>query len=154
MKPHNRKPATICAGFVFLLLASRAGVAPFPSVDREKAVVAYREGNALFDQGLFSQAIAAYNQAIAEDPQYVQAYHNLALASEMVDRQQAIAAWKRFVDIAVDREEYKFDVARIRARIQILESLPPLPDSLLASRYVPESGDYYWQVSRGSEGEE
>jgi len=122
--------------------------------DRQKAQEAYREGNGLLDQGLFRQAVAAYNAAIAEDPQFVQAYHNLALASEMVDRKQALDAWKRFVDVATGREEFKFDLARAQARLQILEALPPLPDTMHPNRYVPEAGDYYWEISRNSEGEE
>ena len=122
--------------------------------DKAKAGDLYREANRLFDQGQFKLAADTYKSAIAEDPQFGDAYHNLALANEMVDRKQAIEAWTRFVEVAGEREQYKFDVARIRARAQILEGMPPLPEALQPARYVPEAGDYYWSVSRGSEGEE
>ena len=122
--------------------------------DGAKAKKLYRAANVLFDQGQFKSAVDAYNSAIAEDNQLADAYHNLALASEMVDRKQAIEAWKQFVDIAAGREEYKFDVARVRARMQILESIPPLPEAMQPLRYVPDGGDYYLNISRNSEGEE
>jgi predicted Zn-dependent protease len=154
MKPSRRDSECLMAGLAALMAAASAVVPSLNAGDREKAQAAYREGNGLFDQGQFSRAAAAYNDAIAEDPQFAQAYHNLALASEMVDRNQAIEAWKRFVDVATGKEEFKFDVARIHARLQILQSMPALPESMSPHRYVPEIGDYYWQISRTSEGEE
>lgn len=122
--------------------------------DAASARAHYADANRLFDQGQFKSAVDAFNSAIAEDPQLADAYHNLALASEMVDRKQAVEAWKQFLDIAAGREEYKFDMARIQARMQILTSMPALPEAMQPARYVPEAGDYYWHVSRNSEGEE
>jgi len=127
---------------------------PTRAADRSQAQVAYREGNGLFDQGRFADAVAAFNRAIEHDPEYAEAYHNLALASEMVERKQAIDAWKRFIDVAATREDLKYDVARVRARLQILEALPPLPEAMHPSRYVAAVGDYYWVISNRSEGEE
>jgi tetratricopeptide (TPR) repeat protein len=134
------------------LMAAAAGAAL--AVDREKAAAAYREGNGFFDQGRFAEAAAAYGRAIEEDPQYAEAYHNQALANEMVDRQKAIEGWRRFLEVAADRPDLKYDLARVKARLQILESLPPLPAAMQPSRYVPAAGDYYWLVSHDSEGEE
>ena len=122
--------------------------------DHAAAVAAYREGNEFFDEDRFADAVAAYNRAIAEEPQYAEAYHNLALASEMVDRQKALEAWQRFLDIAASREELKYDVARARARLQLLESMPTLPEAMQASHYVPAAGDYYYSISAESEGGE
>ncbi len=122
--------------------------------DGANARALYGEANRLFDQGQFRSAVDAYNSAIAEDPQFADAYHNLAIASEMVDRKQAIEAWKRFLDAAAGREEYKFDMARIQARSQILASMPALPEAMQPAQYVSEAGDYYWNISRNSEGEE
>jgi predicted Zn-dependent protease len=124
------------------------------AADREKAAAAYREGNGLYDQNHFGEAVAAYDRAIAEDPQYAEAYHNRALANEMVDRQKAIQDWRRFVEIAADQPTFKYDAARAVARIQMLEALPPFPGSLQPSRYVSSAGDYYWNISQNSEGEE
>jgi tetratricopeptide (TPR) repeat protein len=122
--------------------------------DHAAAVEAYREGNEMFDQDRFADAVAAYNRAIAEDPQYAEAYHNLAMASEMVDRQKAMEAWKRFVDIAANREEFKYDVGRARVRLQLLESMPSFPEAMQPSHYVPAEGDYYYSISAESEGGE
>lgn len=154
MRSSGRESKTTHTSLAALILAGILTPPFLASADRENTQAAYREGNGLFDQGQFRQAVSSYSAAIAEDPQFAQAYHNLALASEMVDRKQAVEAWKRFLDAAAGREEFKFDVARIHARLQILESLPPLPESMSPRRYVPEIGDYYWQISRNSEGEE
>ena len=133
-----------------LFVAPRSAAAE----DKAKARDLYREANINFDRGQFKLAADSYKAAIAEDPQFGDAYHNLALANEMLDRKQAIEDWKRFLEVAEGREEYKFDVARIRARAQILTSMPALPEAMQPARYVSEVGDYYWNVSRNSEGEE
>ncbi|MBI4166857.1 MAG: matrixin family metalloprotease [Acidobacteria bacterium] len=135
---------------VLLLVGPRSVVAE----DKAKARDLYREANTNFDRGQFKLAADTYKSAIAEDSQFGDAYHNLALANEMVDRKQAIEDWKKFIQVAEGREEYKFDVARIRARVQILESMPALPEAMQPARYVLEAGDYYWTISRNSEGEE
>jgi predicted Zn-dependent protease len=122
--------------------------------DHAAAVAAYREGNDLFDENRFAEAVAAYGRAIGEDSQYAEAYHNLALASEMVDRQKAIEAWQRFLDVAASREDLKYDVGRARARLQLLESMPALPEAMQPSHYVPAAGDYYYSISAESEGGE
>lgn len=145
-----------CAGLAVatLVMVMAAGTAVPATVNREKARAAYRQGNGLFDRGRFVEAAAAYDAAIAEDPQYAEAYHNRALACEMIGRKQALEAWKRFIDIATGREEFKFDVARIQARLKILESLPSLPETMQPTHYIADAGDYYLRISRTSEGEE
>ena len=122
--------------------------------DRDKAKAAYADANRQFDRGQFALALEGYKAAITEDPDFADAYHNLAFAAEMVDRKQAIEAWGRFLKVAEGKEEYKYDLARIRARAQLLELLPVLPEAMQPARYNAEAGDYYWQVSRNSEGEE
>jgi len=142
----------VFAAIVMLTLGASRAVSV--AADREKAVSAFKEGNGLFDQNRFTEAVAAYNRAIGEDPQYAEAYHNRALANEMVDRQIAMQDWRRFVELAADRLELKFDAARVRARLQILEALPTLPEALLPPHYVPAAGDYYFWISDRSEGDE
>lgn len=122
--------------------------------DRQQARTFYVEGNGLFDQGRFAEAIAAYSRAIEHHPQYAEAYHNRALASEMVDRQAAIQDWRRFADVAGARPDLKWDAARAMARLQMLESMPALPETMHPKRYVAEAGDYYWHISENSEGQE
>jgi len=141
---------------VMLALAMMGATAAVTALgsDREKAVVFYGEGNGFFDQGRFAEAAAAYDRAIEQDPQYAEAYHNRALASEMVDHQKATEGWRRFLEVAADRPDLKYDLARAQARLQILESMPPLPAAMQPSRYVPAAGDYYWLISQNSEGEE
>lgn len=124
------------------------------AADRETAKHFYSDANSLFDQGRFAEASAAYGRALGEDPKYVEAYYNRALANEMVDRAQAVKDWQQFLDAAGDRPEYKWDVARIRARIQILKTKPPLPDAMQPGRYVAAAGDYYREIAQTSEGEQ
>jgi predicted Zn-dependent protease len=149
----SRSPQTFGVQVVSGLLLWSISVIAAPA-DRDKARALYADANKLFDRGQFAQAVEAYRAAIAEDSDFGDACHNLAMAAEMVDRKQAVEAWKRFIEIAEGREEYKYDLARIRARLQLLEWMPVLPDALQPARYVAEAGDYYWQISRQSEGEE
>ena len=69
---------------LMLLLAATA-----QSADQGAAKESYRQGNSLFDQNRFADAAAAYSGAIEQDPQFLEAYYNRALADEMVDRQKA-----------------------------------------------------------------
>lgn len=137
----------------FLLVFRSAGVAA-QGANRDAAATAYHEANELYDQGRFAEASAAYDRAIIQDSQNAAAYHNKALADEMVDRQKAIQSWRKFVEVAQSKSDFKWDVARAQARLQILEALPKFPETLQPSRYVPEAGDYYWQIAASSEGEE
>jgi predicted Zn-dependent protease len=139
--------------FVVLFLTGLAGTS-LGWADHESAKQSYLTANALFDQGRFAEAVAAYDKAIGGDPKYVEAYYNRALASEMVDRAQALKNWLRFIDAAGDLPAYKWDVARIRARIQILTNKPSLPEVMHPGHYVAAAGDYYREVGVSSEGEQ
>ncbi len=119
--------------------------------DHEGALVAYHSGNSLYDDCHFGEAAAAYEHAIKLDPQFAPAYHNLALADEMVDRQKALKEWQRFIEVGGKDPDLKFDVARAEARLQIHQTLPALPESMLPAHYVPGAGDYYWEVASEAE---
>ncbi len=137
------------------LLLALALVAGRPALaDRQQARAFLREGNGLLDSEHFAEAAAAYTRAIEADPGYAEAYHNRAIANEMVNRAHAIQDFQRFVEIAGDSPDLRFDVARVQARMQLLKSMPDLPEALQPSHYVADAGDYYWDVSSGSEGEE
>ena len=146
----TKRNTSVLAAILGLALA----LAPTLAADRQQAGKHYQEGNALLDGNRFKEAAAAFDRAIEQDPEYVEALHNRALANEMVDHAKAIQEWRHFVEIATKREKYKFDVARAQARLQLLESMPPLPEAMHPARYVTEAGDYYWSVSLDSEGDE
>jgi predicted Zn-dependent protease len=136
-----------------LIIAILAAPAAYAG-DRASAKSYYSQANDLFDQGRFADAVAGYDRAIAEDPKYIEAYYNRALAEEMVNRGAAIEDWQRFLDAAAGSEQFKWDVARAQARVQILKTKPPLPDAMQPSRYVAGAGDYYRVIAPGSEGEQ
>ncbi len=122
------------------------------AADSEQAEHLYREGNTLYDQGKFAAAVSDYDQCLAQDPKYAAAIFNRALADEMVDRTKALADWKRFIEVAGDDEQLKWNVGQARARIEILGRLAAAPGGLQSSHYVPEAGDYYASIGLGSEG--
>lgn len=136
----------VMLGLLVLAIASPAALA-----DREAAKASFQQGNAFFDQNRFADAAAAYQQAIAQDPQFLEAYYNRALADEMVDRQKAIADWRQFADLTASAPEFKSQVGQANARIQILGMLPAYPEGLQPSRYVPAASDYYGEISESSE---
>ena len=115
---------------VILALSILLLAAPAQAADREAAKASYRQGNEFFDQDRFADAAAAYGHAIEQDPQFLEAYYNRALADEMVDRQKAIADWHQFADLAASSPDFKYQVGQANARIQILGMLPAYPDAL------------------------
>jgi predicted Zn-dependent protease len=141
----------ICSSFLFLFWIFGGSKARGQAVDHEAALAAYRSGNAMYDGCRFREAAAAYEHAVQLDPQFAPAYHNLALTDEMVDRQKAMKAWQRFIEVGEKDPDLKFDVARAQARLQIQQTLPTLPEAMQPSRYVPDAGDYYWQVASEAE---
>jgi tetratricopeptide (TPR) repeat protein len=58
---------------------------PTPTV-QEQAADLYEQGNLLFDQGEYDQAIVAYDQALALDPTNAHALNNRALAHQARER--------------------------------------------------------------------
>jgi predicted Zn-dependent protease len=148
-----RRGYSICSGLLILfgILFFCGFTARAQTVDHNAAVAAYGTGNTMFDGCRFAEAAAAYEHAVKLDPQFAPAYHNLALADEMVDRQKATKEWQRFIEVAEKDPELKFDVARAEARLQLQQTLPALPEAMQPSRYVPEAGDYYWEVASEAE---
>ncbi|MFZ0963495.1 MAG: matrixin family metalloprotease [Terriglobia bacterium] len=138
----------VILGLLLLVLA-----APALAADREAAKISYTRGNDLFDQHRFADAAEAYGRALEQDPQFLEAYYNRALADEMVDRKKAVADWHRFADVAANSPDFKNEVGQANARIQILGMLPDYPDALLPARYVPSAGDYYLDIAESSESE-
>jgi len=132
------------------ILALMIGV-PVLGADRGAAKASYQQGNSLYDQDRFAEAAAAYRQAIADDPQFLEAYYNRALSEEMVDRQKAIADWRQFAQLAASAPAFTSQLGQADARIQILELMPAYPEGLQPSQYVPSAGDYYAEISETSE---
>jgi predicted Zn-dependent protease len=133
----------------FLLLTVTA---VSPGVGQENAARLFVEANAQLDSGHFAEAVAGYDKCLAADPHMLKALFNRAIANEMVNRRQAIADWKRFAEEAQSDPDLKFQAARAQARIQILNDMPALPDSLQPSRYAAADGDYYRLVAPDSDG--
>jgi predicted Zn-dependent protease len=138
---------------VILALSILLLAAPAQAADREAAKASYGQGNEFFDQDRFADASAAYGRAIEQDPQFLEAYFNRALAEEMVDRQKAIADWHQFADVAANSADFKNQIGQANARIQILGMLPAYPDALQPARYVPAAADYYGEIAETSESE-
>jgi predicted Zn-dependent protease len=135
-------------GLLLLVMA-----VPAPAADREAAKASYQQGNEFFEQDRFADAAAAYSSAIEQDPKFLEAYYNRALADEMMDRKKAIADWHQFADLAANAPEFKTQMGQANARIQILEMLPAYPDALQPSHYVPSASDYYGEIAETSESE-
>ena len=65
----------------------------------------YNEGMELFTQDKLDEAIAAYQRALQEDPNYVDALHALAMTySHQEKLDEAIEAAKKLIEVAPDDE--------------------------------------------------
>ena len=138
----------VILGLLLLVMA-----APAQAADREAAKASYQQGNVFFEQDRFVDASSSYGQAVAQDPKFLEAYYNRALADEMVDRQKAIADWRQFAEVAASVPDFRYQVGQANARIQILETLPVYPAALQPAHYVPSASDYYGEIAESSESE-
>ncbi len=136
-----------------VILAFLIFVSASAPADRDAARESYRQGNEFFDQSRYSDAAAAYARAVEQDPQFLEAAFNHALADEMVDRQKALADWSKFAEGAASSADFKYQVGQANARVQILKMLPDYPDPLLPAHYVASAGDYYSEIAEDSESE-
>ena len=65
----------------------------------------YNEGMELFTQDRLDEAVAAYQRALREDPNYVDALHALAMTYAHQERlDEAIQVAKKLIEIAPDDE--------------------------------------------------
>ena len=137
----------------FLLpIFTLAAVLTLAAADADHAESAFRVGNRFFDKGHFADAVDMYTRALEQDPQDARAYYNRALANEMVDRKAAIRDWRQFLELAGSNPAWKAAASQVQERLQTLEKMPALPDSLQPSGYLPRAGDYYREVAQSSEG--
>jgi|SRR5271157_2556462 len=137
----------------FLLpIFTLAAVLTLAAADADHAESAFRVGNRFFDKGHFADAVDMYTRALEQNPQDAAAYYNRALANEMVDRKAAIRDWRQFLELAGTNPARKAAASQVRERLQTLEKMPALPDSLQPSGYLPRAGDYYREVAQSSEG--
>ncbi len=146
--PLSRRPRM---QFVKLLFLTLIMAVPAGAADRAAAEENYRQGNELFDGFRFGDAAAAYERAIGEDPKYLDAYFNRALAEEMTDRAKALRDWNKFVEVAGDAPDYVDQIGQANARIQILSRMPEYPEGLQPSHYVSSAGDYYREIAEESD---
>jgi predicted Zn-dependent protease len=110
------------------------------------------QGNDLYDRGRYAEAVEAYSRALEEDPNDPKACFNRALANEMVNRANAIADWKHFLQLAGTDAQWSDQVKLVKPRLLALELLPPVPDLLSPSRYLAKDDDYYRDVATQSTG--
>lgn len=109
-----------------------------------------QQGTKLLDRGHFADSVATLTRAVGQNPKDIRAIYYRALANEMVNRQAAIGDWQRFVELVATDPASKQEVTQAQERLQVLKRMPPLPDSLRPSRYLPKAGDYYLESAESS----
>ena len=102
-----------------------------------------QQGTKLLDRDHFADSVAMLTRALEQNPKDIRAYYYRALANEMVDRQAAISDWRRFAELVATDPEAKQEVTQAQERLQVLNNMPQLPDSLRSSRYALKARDYY-----------
>lgn len=141
----------LCRSWWLLLLCLPA-ITNLSAASSSKANALWREGVRLYEKGRFAEAAACFTDALEQNPQNPKIYYNRAVANEMVDRQQALRDWRRFLELAVTDPKWKSEVTRIQERLQTLEEMPALPATLQPAAYAAKAGDYYEQIAEESLG--
>ena len=66
------------------------------------------------EKGLYREAADSYERALQVDPKHPSAHYGLAMALEQLDRDLAIAAWERYIQVAPEQSSEKdwLDIAK------------------------------------------
>ncbi len=66
------------------------------------------------EKGLYKEAADSYERALRVDPNHPSAHYGLAMALEQLDRDLAIAAWERYIQVAPEQSSEKdwLDIAK------------------------------------------
>ena len=73
-----------------------------PPIETEKVADAFTLGNLCLQQGRYSDAIAAYEAALKDDPDFAEAWNNLAVAYQNSGQDdKAMAAFKKYKMVAM-----------------------------------------------------
>ena len=67
-------------------MADQPDAKPKSDTVSSKAKETYKKAGTLFEENKFEEAIAAYGEAIAQDPNYASAYFNRALAYAILNK--------------------------------------------------------------------
>ena len=109
-----KKPRWPLFGGMAALLAVALAIASFFLIHRlhvQKAAALVTQGNALWDQQLFDQAEASYNQAKDLDPKNAGAYFGLGLLSDVKnDPKSEVAMYEKAVSLS-PLPQYKINLA-------------------------------------------
>jgi tetratricopeptide (TPR) repeat protein len=112
--------AIACAGATSLFYMARV-----PSADKFLAALVsghMREGDRLYEEGLYDAAIIEYNEAIVGRKDYDRAYYKRGQAYEAKgDKEQAAADYRKVLEVTED-EALKREVA---AQLERLQDLSP-----------------------------
>ena len=86
--------------------------APAEPADAEAAVLLYREGNALFQQGDVLQARALFERAVATDPGHAFSWANLGnVARELGETEHAVRCHERAFQLTATRPRSSYNLA-------------------------------------------
>ena len=106
-------------------------------MDRADPVIPFNLGNVLDAQGRRREAVLAYEQAIARDPAFAEAWLNLAAVKE--DRPvEAIALYRRALEARPDYPNALFNLAVLLTSLASYAEAVPLWDRYLSLQPHPE----------------
>ena len=82
--------------------AATAAALPPPEVETEKVADAFTLGNLCLEQGHYKDAIAAYQSALKDDPDFAEAWNNLAIAyQDSGQEEKAMEAFRKYKTVAM-----------------------------------------------------
>jgi tetratricopeptide (TPR) repeat protein len=104
-------------------------------------------GDTAMESGHYEEAIDFYEKAVELNPDLVQAYYNLALAYESVDRERAVELWAEYLVLAEGNPSQSRWVEQAEEHLKRLRAEP-----LVEAGYAAmENGDFVTALSNFEE---
>jgi tetratricopeptide (TPR) repeat protein len=129
----------------FTLTKMQAAPSGVPGIEDESTLVLFEEGNQLYEQEKYEEAIAKYQEFLAANPSVYQVTLNIGNCYRMLkEYDKAIDAYQKILDkVMTDKGTYEGDESAARALASMGETYMLMGDLTKASEFMRQAIDLF-----------